>query len=196
MASIDRGVFHSTLKRELRLAWEGLRHAHTHETFYSFGLYTTDVVDYLMVTASTEEGLVTAAQAYADQGGGNPALFRASLRWSPCDSPIHAEGANLLTESEGLRRAGPDPYDESSESNEAIELVFDVAVAVLRELDAEGIFGKDLERARVVLGIWKGDQTDEERIEFVRVVNPKLVAQRYERGIAVGTEAFFKLHPP
>jgi len=195
MPLIDRDVFHSTLKRELRSAWEALRRAHPDERFYSFGVYTTEVVDYLMVTASTEEGLATAAKTYCDRDGGDPVLTRASLRWSPCDSPLHAEGATLLAESDGLRRAGPDPYDDTSESSDAIDLVFDVAVRVLRELDAEGIFGRDVERARLALGIWKGDQSDEERIEFGRMLNPKAVAQRFAREIEAGTEAFFKLHP-
>ena len=49
---------------ELRAAWASLRGRHPGERFYCFGLYTTDLADYLMVTASTEEGAV----------GGHPAL--------------------------------------------------------------------------------------------------------------------------
>ena len=195
MSPIDRDTFHSTLKRELRSAWTALQLAHPTERFYSFGVYTTEVAGYLTVTASTEEGLATAAKTYADRNGGDPVLIRASLRWSPCDSPLHAEGATLLAESDLLRQDGPDPYEDSAESGEAIDLIFDVAVMALRELDAEGIFGREVERARLTLGIWMGDQSNEDRIEFARLLNPEPVAQRFAHEITAGTQAFFKLHP-
>jgi hypothetical protein len=131
MASIDRVDFCSTLKRELRAAWETLRCTHPDEHFYSFGLYTTALVDYLMVTVSTEEGLSAATKGYIERDGGDPILRQESLRWSPCDSPLHQAGEALLAESDGLRRAGPDPYEDSAESNQVIDLVFDCAVQTL-----------------------------------------------------------------
>jgi hypothetical protein len=97
----------------------------------------------------------------------------------------------LLPKSDLLRRAGPDPYDETQEAEEAVALVFDVAVEVLQQLDHEGAFGSGLERARIVLGIWKGDQSDEERIEFARRLNPQAVVERFAKELADGNEAFF-----
>ena len=195
MTSIDRTVLRATLLRELRAAWETLRSAHRDEHFYSFGVYTTDVVDYLMVTASTEEGLAAATRIYVARDGGDPGLQQASLRWSPCDSPLHQEGESLLPESDRIRREGPDPYDDSPESDEAIAMAFDVAIEALQELDAAGVFGAGSERARLVLGIWKGDQSDEERVAFARRLNPKPVAEQFAREIAEGSRAFSKLHP-
>lgn len=181
--------------REIRSAWKTLRSARPSEHFYSFGVYTTDVADYLMVTASTEEGLAAITKRYAKRHGGDAALYRASLRWSPCDSPLHRKGSSLLAASERLRSRGPDPYEDTPESDEAINLVFEVAVEVLRALDKEGLFGTGLERARLVLGIWKGDQSEDECIEFGRLLNPRAVANRFGREMAEGTRAFFKLHP-
>jgi hypothetical protein len=36
-----------------------------------------------------------------------------------------------------------------------------------------------------VLGIWKGDQSDDERVEFVGLLNPRTVAERFAREIGM-----------
>ena len=120
MTQIDRQLLRSTLLEEVRGAWKGLRQAHPGEAFYSFGIYTTDAVDYLVITASTEEGLSKVTAEYCNKYGGDASLRQASLRWSPSDSPLHLEGQELLARSDALRMAGPDPYEDSRESDEAI----------------------------------------------------------------------------
>jgi hypothetical protein len=193
MSVIDRDLFRDTLLVELRSAWLLLRAARPAERFYSFGLYTTELAEYLIVTASTEEGLAVATEKYLARNGRDPTLTRASLRWSPCDSPIHEETSELLAKSAALRAAGPEPYDETKESVDTVSFLFDVAVDVLRQLDRERLFGTDLERVRLVLGIWKGDQSDEERVEFARRLNPESVLQRFAKELAEGNKAFVEL---
>jgi hypothetical protein len=190
MPSIDREALETTMLAELRSAWSTLKGRHRGERFYAFGLYTTDLADYLMVTASTEEGLSEVTQRYATRNGGDPASQRAALRWSPADSPLHAEGDGLLAGSDRLRRAGPDPYDATPAADEATALVFDVAIQALKQLDGERLFGQGLEREQLVLGIWKGDQSDEERIEFASLLNPRPVAERFAREDAEQSRAF------
>ena len=190
MRAIDREALETTMLAELRAAWATLRGRHPDERFYSFGLYTTDLADYLMVTASTEEGLSEVTQRYVTQTGSEPAAQRAALRWSPADSPLHAEGEGLLVDSDRLRRAGPDPYDDTPEADEAISLLFDVAIQCLQQLDREGTFGEGRERAQLVLGIWKGDQSDDERVEYASLLNPRPVAERFAREIAAQSRAF------
>lgn len=92
-----------------------------------------------MVTTSTEEGLSDATAKYVAKHGGDSALRRASLRWSPCDSPLHLEGRSPLVKSEALREQGPDPYDDAQESDQTVSMIFEVAVEVLRELERDGI---------------------------------------------------------
>ena len=75
-------------------AWATLRGRHPGERFYSFGLYTTDLAEYLSVTASTEEGLSEVTQRYVTQTGRDPGAQRLSLRWSPCDSPFRFRGSS------------------------------------------------------------------------------------------------------
>lgn len=193
MGEIDRHLLRATLLQELADAWHTLRQAHPNEHFYSFGFYTTDLADYLTITASTEEALGLVTQRYLEKRGGDPTLLRTSLRWSPCDSPLHGEGEALLARSEALIKAGPDLADETQEGVDATALVFEVAIEVLQHLDREHTFGSALERARLVLGIWKGDQSDEERVEFARLLNPKSTAARFAKELEAGAEAFSEL---
>ena len=179
MLPINRQLFRDTLLSEFRSAWQTLRQSHPTEHFYSFGLYTTALASYLTVTASTEEGLSLVTAEYLASSGGDPMQTRAALRWSPCDSPLHQEGADLLPRSQLLRDNGPDPYDDTIEGDEAIDLVFEVSVEVLKQLDNEKVFGSGDERANLVLGIWMGDQSDEERIAFAQELNPKLIVDRF-----------------
>ena len=123
----------------------------------------------------------------------DPKLTHTSLRWIPCDSPLHAEAVDLLPKSNRLRSAGPDPYDDTHQADEATKLVFDTAIETLRSLDGEHAFGTGLERAKLVLGIWKGDQSDDERIEYARRLNPKSVVERFAKELAAGNKAFSAL---
>ena len=109
MADIDRAELRAAMIAELRAAWTALQQAHPAERFYSFGVYTAPCAEYLMVTASTEEGLAAATETYHAQDGRDRTLRRVSLRWSPCDSPLHEEGQELLTRSDAVRQSGPTP---------------------------------------------------------------------------------------
>ena len=119
MPDFDTSPLQSTLRAELRTAWQALRDAHAADGLYGFGVYTTDSASYLMVTAFSEKGLdevvadyvanfgeggraVDARRAMLAQGGtlDDPALWRRALRWSPCDSPLHDVGSTLLPESD------------------------------------------------------------------------------------------------
>jgi hypothetical protein len=44
-----------------------------------------------------------------------------------------------------------------------------------------------------VIGIWCGDQEDEERVEYVRALNPPGVVERFARELEEGNDAFFAL---
>src|SRR5260370_39905306 len=119
---------------ELCVAWASMRRRHPDERFYSFGLYTTDLADYLMVTASTEEGLSEVTERYVTRTGGDATAQRAALRWSPADSPLHAEGEALLAEGDRLRCAGPDRYDGTPAAGGGISQLVDVASRSVQQL--------------------------------------------------------------
>jgi hypothetical protein len=188
---LDPKLFGQTMLEELASAWRKLRQAHPNERFYSFGFYTTELAEYLTFTASTEEGLSRATELNLEHGGGDAELTRVSLRWRPCDSPLHT--GESLPRSDMLRGGAPDPYEESREAEDTIALVFKTAVAALQQLDREKLFGSDIERARLVLGVWMGDQSDDERVTYARRLNPKSIVQRFARELAAGNQAFREL---
>ena len=100
---------------------------------------------------------------------------------------------DLLPRSDALRTSGPEPYERSAESDEAITLLFETAVDVLKALDRENVFGSEFERSRLVLGVWMGDQSDEDRIAFAQRLNPKHIANRFAKELEEGYQACTKL---
>ena len=220
MPELDSSLLLSTLRTELRAAWGTVRDTHAAEQLYGFGVYTTDSASYLMVTAFSEAGLA-ASVAHSLAGrrgqGRDPALQRATLRWSPCDSPLHGEGESLLTESDRLVQEleleggyeddhdDADDFDDDLDDDDfldeedrdpAVDAVFAIAVQVLQEMDRDGLFGQGAERERLVLCIWKGDQSNVERYEFAKLLNPQPVAKRFGEEMNAGIRAFYQLHMP
>jgi len=232
MPELDATRLLSTLRTELRAAWAEIRAAHAQERLYGFGAYTTDVASYLTVTAFSEAGLDQVAARYqADKqfGGGELASQRESLRWSPCDSPLHLVGGGHLEQSNKIVQildaieaecdaAAGDESDEGvdfddddedlDESDDfegdgqgdafdaSVDEVFRVVVLALQEMDREGLFGVGAERDRFVLCLWKGDQSNIERHEFAKALNPPAVARRFGEELNAGVRAFYRLHMP
>ena len=218
MSVIDAPLLLSTLRKELRAAWQHISTHHAQDGLYGFGVYTTDEASYLLVTAFSEAGLErVVARHMADDrpGAGDAALYRQSLRWSPCDSPLHELGADLLPESDRLvqpidallveesRRVlaeddddDDDGFEEDTEADLAIEDVIETAVQALQALDREGVFGTGAERERLVLGLWKGDQSNAERHAYAKALNPPAVARRFGEELNAGVRAFYAQHFP
>ena len=204
MSAFDPTLLLTTLRRELRQAWATVRAGHAAEGLYGFGVYTTDESSYLMVTAFSEAGL-DAALARCLGGkygtGKDPEQLRATLRWSPCDSPLHEIGATLLPESDELVQVldpaladetGNDDEDEDDEAFDPRVLkVFELVIQALQEMDAEGQFGVGAERDALVLGLWKGDQSNGERYAYARQLNPVGVARRFGAEMNTGLRAYY-----
>ena len=220
MPELDSSLLLSTLRAELRAAWTAIHAAHAQDGLYGFGVYTTDSASYLMVTAFSEAGLEAAvAESLASKRGKgrDPVLQRQSLRWSPGDSPLHEEGADLLPESNQLVQEleaeadedddfDGDDFDEDADFDDvdddgevidsAVAEVFEIAVEALQEMDEEGLFGSGVERERLVLCVWKGDQSNLERHDFAKMLNPPAVAKRFGDEMNEGNRAFYKLNMP
>ena len=145
--------------------------------------------EYLIVTANSEEGLTRVANEYVARAGGDLAQRKTSLRWSTGDSPYQDRAQIFLSRSRALRDAGPDPYDDSPESDAWWTLVYDAAAQGLAELDCEGAFGVELD-ARASSSASGGDQSDEEKLDFVRSLNPPDVAKRFARELDQENKAF------
>lgn len=226
MVVLDSALLKSTLRDELRAAWHTLHADPAHGRLYGFGVYTTDSASYLMVTAFGERGLDgLVARAVADFGPGgrhadlrqfalksggtpdDPELQRVSLRWSPCDSPLHEIGSGLLPRSDKIVQEldfegrwnddadlDDDAFEETLEHGDPeVDAVFRVVQEVLRELDHEGLFGSGAEREGLVLSIWEGDQSNRSRYDFAKALNPPAVAARFGRELNAAARAYDRL---
>ncbi|HEY9027646.1 MAG TPA: DUF4303 domain-containing protein [Burkholderiaceae bacterium] len=204
MPILDSHVLLATLRDELRAAWHTFRSLPGHERLYGFGVFTIDSAAWLMATGFSEHGLDAAvSRTLASRRGRerDPAQLRDCLRWSPADSPLHVVGAKLLPRSDAIVRAldfearwddDEDPDDPEFDElwdPEVLE-VFQLAMQALRELDVEGLFGHGAERERLVLCIWEGDQSDEARFKYARLLNPASVARRFGAEMAAATRAY------
>ncbi|HEY8977744.1 MAG TPA: DUF4303 domain-containing protein [Burkholderiaceae bacterium] len=220
MPTLDSPLLLATLRDELRAAWHAFRALPGHERLYGFGVYTTDSASYLTATAFSEAGLDAVAAKYraGEFGEGrDPALLRESLRWSPADSPLHAEGLELLSRSDAMVQeldfegrwdedddgdddddddGDDDDLDADDERDPDVQEVFRVAAQALRELDAEGLFGSGDDRERLVLCIWEGDQSNEERYRHARSLNPPSVARRFGEEMNAGLRAYYRAYMP
>jgi hypothetical protein len=221
MPELDSSLLLSTLRTELRAAWATLHAAHAQDQLYGFGVYTTHSASTLMVTAFSEAGLAQCVADYVGSKRGqgkDPALQRVSLRWSPCDSPLHEEGSGLLPKSDKIVQeldavgGGDDEEDEEidedfdeedddfdfddEEQDPAVGEVFRIAVQVLQEMDRDALFGTDAERERLVLCVWKGDQSNVERHDFAKALNPPSAAKRFGEEMNAGIRAFYKVYMP
>ncbi|MEY4764237.1 MAG: hypothetical protein RI907_910 [Pseudomonadota bacterium] len=192
MAHMAMMALKNALVNDLRGAWQKLRLLHPQDRFYGFGLYTTDNASYLFATAFTEEGLSAISATYCKKYGGDPCTQSDSLRWSPCDSPLHLEGGDF-TNSERIKDEILNRHQDEDNTDEPEQEVFNAALEALLELDKQGLFGAGPVRDKLLLNIWKGDQSDEERIAFARALNAASAVDRFEKELSQGYEAFMKL---
>jgi hypothetical protein len=173
-----------------KAAFVSIQHAHENESFYVFALYTTGDLAFIVPTTSTEEGLTIAAQKYSKLNNyRNFSLeeLREDLRWSPCDSPLHGEGEEYFVEVNNFVSNVPlildaIPTEESwSEFNDFVDRFLGVCINVLKQLDNEVIFGEGEKRNSAVINILMGDQSDQERLKFAKILNPSSIYNRFEQ---------------
>jgi Domain of unknown function (DUF4303) len=135
-----------------RQAFTQARALHPEERFYCYALYTNDLASYICPTCSSEQGLQQVARQYLARDGGTLAGQLDELRWSPCDSPYHLLGEEHFAEVDRLLQTRPDPYelDEDAAGTE-VHLRFEACFQALAQLDAEGFFGRGVDRDRVLV---------------------------------------------
>ena len=128
---------------DAREAWERLRGKYPKETFYAFGFYTTELGTYFGPFACGEESLEKVAAEYvARRTYRDLEKAKSALRWSIADSPYHKEmtAHDRRTAAELAKRPEPDELDEVPMARE-VRARMNAAVAALKALDEEGVFG-------------------------------------------------------
>lgn len=186
MTELDFQGFTRLLMDNLEEAYTALSQRHPEHQLYSFGPYTNGTFEYLVPTASSARGLAETVATYK-QGKSYAATpvetLALQLKWSPCDSPLHEDvsfedevTAFMEHASDALRLA----YEEEDHvaCRELDEAVHVAMCTALKTLDLRGVFGSGEERP--LLNVWKGDQSDEERVSFAEILNPAPVVRRFQ----------------
>jgi hypothetical protein len=188
----DFEKFYELLYIASKNAFTSIQLAHKDERFYVFALFTCGDLVYIIPSSSTEEGLTQVAHKYFNDyqkyyKGFSIEQLRELLRWSPCDSPLQGEGEEYFTELNKLVSIVPNiiceiPHEESWDKfDNFVNKFLGVCVKVLRQLDSEGIFGEGEKRNSVVLNILMGDQGDEERLKYAKMLNPSSVYNHFKQ---------------
>jgi hypothetical protein len=161
------------LTADLRDAWAATTRLVGEQQVYGFGPYTHLDASYFVGTCSSEQGLLASARACVAGDERELAATVARLRWSPCDSPLHCTIGDFVRSCAVL-----DVLEDVDE--QVAEQVFEAALIALETLDGAGVFGSGAQREALTLGLWMGDQSDEQRLAYVRRLNPPEVARRFE----------------
>lgn len=189
MADFDALRLKAALTPACRTAFAKVRANHKGESFYCMGLFTCGSLAYLVPTAMTEEGLdreVRRYQGYPEYAKESVENLRSSLRWSPCDSPLHLEGeehfeeVNAIMEdiAETLHAIDTDRgWDEFDEFGGRVDTSI---CEVLKAMDQEGAFGVGQERERIFVTILMGDQ-DDSILHIGRRLNPLATVRQFEK---------------
>src|SRR5690606_30123807 len=101
------------------------------------------------------------------------------------DSPHHMWREDLFAAAQSILDAAPDPYSRRTDQALRVDGALATFVDVLRSLDAEGTFGP--KRSGLVLCVWMGDQSNEDRIDYAARLNPKAIARRFEEDLESST---------
>ncbi|MCP3875098.1 MAG: DUF4303 domain-containing protein [Desulfobacteraceae bacterium] len=187
--SFDFNKFHSVLFNECKRIFFIILEELSHENIYSLALYNSgDNWGYLFPTVATKKGLSEVAAEYQkDEYYQNQSMdeLEADLKWSPCDSPRHVNYESTLKESEKLLQQAEDMMEEywdnhqEDKCDELHQQLVQTCLDVLKRLDSEGIF-QAIDRTSFVLNVLNGDQSDEERLERAKLLNPEQVFKQYE----------------
>lgn len=184
--NFDFDQFYNLLYAASKSSFFEIQSRYPDDKFYYFALITNGDLNDVFASAGSEEGLTSVARRYYEMGllyGFNLPDQREALRWSEGDSPYFLETkryfnavvALIIPAVEALDNEMEDEYDFYQQRFMA------VLVAVLKQLDAEGVFGSNEQRDAITLCILMGDQSHEDRLKYVEQLNPQSVNDRFRQ---------------
>src|SRR4051794_31489039 len=182
MPNPEQASLSEAMRADARAAWEYLRNKYPTETFYAFGWYTTVQGGYFGPFACGEEGLTRVAEEYvSDRTYRTVEKAKAALRWSIPDSAYHAETMTMDKRTQTLLDARPNPYQLSEAASlREVRLRMNAAVAGLKALDEEGLFGTGESRSNLTLLIEAGDREEDFVLKWARQLNPPAVYKAFK----------------
>ncbi|HEU4325520.1 MAG TPA: DUF4303 domain-containing protein [Roseiflexaceae bacterium] len=162
------------------------------EQLYVFGLYTNGEGTYVLPTSNTEEALDRKALTYAEEGSALFDLERQALRWSPCDWEYHQKGGDATGALVGgyLETGWDSSYTEFSFDADLIDACY---IEALQQLQREHLLSAPGYHKPILINLFKGDQSDEERIAFAKQLNDDELCAQFQQELDQGYEAFYAL---
>lgn len=194
---IDFELFETNLLQASRNTFSAVQRDHPYETFYAFALYKSPLLEGIVPTSNSEEGLEKVIDKHRHLYAARKWKFndnekRISLRWeTPADWFYHLynqEGFELvntqLLETGYLGHVlGHDDFFRF------LEYADEIMYRVLMQLDSEGLFGVGSRRNRVIVNIMMGDEHYGSRLENAKRLNPHAAYIWYKADLE-------KLYPP
>lgn len=181
----DRTGFTALLRTATEQVLRDLQQQIANERLYAFGLYTSSQGIYVVPTANTEEALARTARAAAVSDGQPFELLWQSLRWSPCDWEYHTFGSDTaFTAVRAFLQSGWS--DDYATFHYDADVIYACCIDVLMQLRQDGWFDATQGNPPIVLNLYMGDQSDEDRLQWASLLNSpeccKQLQQEFEQG--------------
>ena len=181
MDPIDPEQFSARVYEASKAAFSALLAENVGQTFYAFGLFTDDSLQFMRPAANTEEALSATVRHYRETVDPKYGCTttRAGMRWSygdwgffPYEAGDHFDEVNRVL-GENFDRMVPD-----AASGYGLEPLWAAALDGFRRLDSEGFFGVGPARSRLTL-LPVGDLPEELVVAWVSALNPPDVVGQY-----------------
>jgi hypothetical protein len=185
----DRARLTALVRAAAEEAFRDLQQEIGNEQLYTFGLYTNGEGTYILPTANTEEALARKAAVEATADGQPAALHQQSLRWSPCDWEYHEIGGDTAFAAvhEYLDTGWTDDY---STFRYDVGTIYACCLDALTQLRHERVFPSEQGETPMLLNLFMGDQSDEERLEWATLLNSPEHCAHFQHELAQGYIAF------
>jgi hypothetical protein len=154
MTSIQPEHFADQVYVALKAAFSDVIRANTNQSFYAFGLFTDDSLQFLRPVANTEEALTATVQRYretVDPKYGCTST-RAGMRWSYGDWGFFpVVGAGHLDEINQALSSNFDSMVADKEFEGGLESLWNSILYGFRRLELENFFGTGPGRSKITL---------------------------------------------
>lgn len=179
MPSIEPDQVAEQVYTASKAAFSDLISAHPNQSFYAFGLWTDDSLQFLHAVANTEEALTSTVKRYretVDPKYGCTST-RAGMRWSYGDWGFFPEvGAEHFEKLNEVVRANFD--SDEKEFKAGMETLWTAILSGLQRLEKERFFGSGPDRSKITL-LLVGDLPSELVNSWVSALNPPDVVDRF-----------------
>ena len=170
-------------KQDIAAAWELSRKNHLDHTPYAIVLYGVEggQPPRLWPCVLTEQSLTSVAQRYVDQGHYDTIEeARQALRYSVADSPLIDELEQSTPSVDAVVAPFANTLDDSH-----YNLIIKPAIAALKELDSQGLFGIDAQRERILLVVHVEDTGEDWMLVSGKQLNPAAVFDRLQADLKI-----------